>query len=121
LDELIAFHTRKKSEASLVLRSSGPVLNVDVNDREEITDIRSSLKQPGFRKCLFTGIYAVEKSLLQYIEPGKVESIIPVFIRRIQDKSGSIAGVIIDKGMWQDIGSLEIYNSIKSKNAEEFK
>jgi mannose-1-phosphate guanylyltransferase len=121
LQKLMEFHIRKQPEASLILRSSGPLLNVDINDREEICDIRGVMKRPGVQKCLFAGIYAMETSLLNFMEPGKIESIIPIFIRRIQEKPGSITGIIIDEGEWQDIGSMEIYQYLKSKAAEEMK
>jgi mannose-1-phosphate guanylyltransferase len=121
LKKLLEFHARKQPESSLVLRSSGPLLNVDINDREEICDIRGILNRPGVQKCLFTGIYAIEKSLLDFIEPGKIESIIPIFIRRIRENPGSIAGVIINEGEWEDIGSIEIYQYLKSKAAGEMK
>ncbi len=121
IQNLLKFHTRKRAESSLVLRSSGPLLNVDIDDREEICDIRSVLKRPGVRKCLFTGVYAMETSLLQFMEPGKIESIVAVFVQRIREKPGSIAGIIMDEGVWQDIGSLETYESLKSKAVEEIK
>jgi mannose-1-phosphate guanylyltransferase len=117
LQGLREFHELKKPEATLVLRSSGPVLNVSLDEQNEICDIRHVLKKPGLRKCLFTGIYAVETSLLKFIEAGKVESIISIFIQRIRESPGSIAGIVIDEGDWQDIGSLQIYESLKSNPA----
>jgi mannose-1-phosphate guanylyltransferase len=121
LQGLLEIHNRKQPDASLVLRSSGSLLNVDIDDREEICDIRGVLKRPGIQKCLFTGIYAMETSLLDFIEPGKIESIVPIFIQRIRGNPGSIAGIIINEGEWQDIGSLEIYQTLKSKAAGEMK
>jgi mannose-1-phosphate guanylyltransferase len=112
LQKLLEFHERKQPEATLVLRSSGPVLNVSLDERNEICDIRHALKKPGVRECLFTGIYIIETSLLAFIEAGKIESIIATFIQRIREGSGSIAGIVIDEGNWQDIGSLEVYKSL---------
>jgi mannose-1-phosphate guanylyltransferase len=114
LKKLLEFHEQEQPEATLVLRSSGPVLNVSLDDRNEICDIRNVLKRPGTRKCQFTGIYAIETSLLEFIEAGKVESIISTFIQRIREKPGSIAGVVIDEKNWQDIGSLEIFESLSN-------
>jgi mannose-1-phosphate guanylyltransferase len=112
LQKLLDLHEQKQPEATLVLRSRGPVLNVSLDERQEICDIRHLFKKPGIQSCLFTGIYAIDTSLLGFIEAGKVESIIPIFIQRIREKPGSIAGTIIDEGDWQDIGSLEIYEAL---------
>jgi mannose-1-phosphate guanylyltransferase len=114
LHELIRLHERRSPEATLVLRSSGPLLNVDVNAAGEICDLRNTLHNPGIRRCLFTGIYALETSILRHIEAGKVESIIAAFLRRIAEQPGSIRGVIIDEGCWQDIGSIEEYQRLKA-------
>ncbi len=114
LEKLLSFHEQKRPEATLVLRSNGPLLNVSVNDRNEICDFLDALKSPGIKNYLFTGIYALETSILQHIEAGKAESIIATFTERIARKQGSIMGVILDEGIWQDIGSIEIYESLKN-------
>jgi len=111
---LLRLHEEKRPEATLVLRTSGSLLNVSVNERGEVCDIRSVLRNPGIRNCLFTGIYAVETALLQYMEAGRIESIVSIFLKRIAEKPGSILGVFVDEGDWQDIGSIESYERLKN-------
>jgi mannose-1-phosphate guanylyltransferase len=113
LQGLLELHEQKQPEATMILRSRGPLLNVNVNARGEVCDLRNALNHPGTQSCLFTGIYALETSLLRHIEAGRIESIINPFLQRIASKSGSILGIIIDEGNWQDIGSLEIYEQLK--------
>jgi mannose-1-phosphate guanylyltransferase len=113
LQSLLELHEQKQPEATMVLRSRGPLLNVSVNARGEVCDLRNALNNPGTQSCLFTGIYAVETSLLRHIEAGRIESIINLFLQRIAGNPGSILGIIIDEGNWQDIGSLEIYERLK--------
>ena len=117
LDVFLQTHKMKRPEATLVLRSSGPLLNVAVDDQGTVCDIRNSLRNTGVQQCLFTGIYAVETSLLQHMEAGKVESIITVFLNRIRSSPGSIAGIVIDDSNWYDIGSLEAYETLKTRIA----
>jgi len=117
LQKLLEAHEQDRPEATLALRTSGSPLNVNIDGHGWICDIRNVLGDPGILNCLFTGIYIVEKSILQFIHPGKVESVIPLFLGRIAERPGSIRGVIIDDRRWYDIGSIESYEHLKKQLA----
>lgn len=114
LQQLIQEHIQQKAEVTLALRSHGPALNVNINPKGEVCDLRHILQDPGIRSCLFTGIYALETSILRHIESGKPETIITTFIQRILEQPGSVRGIIIDDGDWTDIGSIQTYDQLKN-------
>jgi len=113
LQKLLQLHEKKRPEATLALRSSGPLLNVSINGRGEVCDLRDALKRPGEQRCLFTGIYTIEKSILRHIEAGKIETIVSTFLGRITGNPGAVMGIVLDEGIWHDIGSVEAYERMK--------
>ncbi len=113
LKKLISAHDENRPEITLALRSKGHLLNVEIDEKGYVCDIRNILGRIGIKRCQFTGIYTVETSFLSHLVKGRVESIIYAMIRRISEMPGSIKGVIIDDGQWQEIGSIETYNKIR--------
>lgn len=111
LVHLLTAHRAQGREVTLALRSSGSPLNVCLNEQYEICDFRGLLGKEG-KKCLFTGIYVVQKSFLKRLESGRRESVVNIFLEMIRGEPGSVAGLIVDAGMWYDAGSLEEYERL---------
>ncbi len=113
LEKLLQEHEKHRPEVTLALRSSGPLLNVNIDDNGNVCDLRHTFGDSGVQSCLFTGIYAVDTSFVRFIKPGICESVVPVFLRRIKENPGSIRGVVIDEGEWHDVGSIDEYERLK--------
>lgn len=114
LERLLAAHAASGREVTLALRSDGPLRNVCLDAAGWICDFRDLLGNPGVRRCLFTGIYIVEKRFLRRLTPGKIESVIPRFTEMIREAPGSVASVVIDEGIWEDVGDKEAYARIRA-------
>jgi mannose-1-phosphate guanylyltransferase len=120
LQRLLDVHRAAGKEVTLALRSNGDPLNVCLNEQNEVCDLRGELGGQG-KKCLFTGIYAVKRSFLNRLQPGRPESVITVFLDMVREMPGSVAGVIIDEGRWYDAGSLEEYEKLNKLLSETSK
>jgi NDP-sugar pyrophosphorylase family protein len=119
LQTLIDAHIKGQAEATLVLRSFGPLLNVHLDNEGLVCDLRGLLGNPGVKRCQFTGIYLVERRFLNRLEPGRIESVVPIWVRMIQEQPEAVSGIVIDEGTWQDVGSLEEYE--KANEGSRFK
>lgn len=117
LERFLDAHFRSRPEATLVLRSDGGLRNVSVDGEGRICDMRGILGNSGVRQCLFTGIYAVERAFLDRLEPGRIESVVPVFVEMIRQRPGAVGSVVIDEGSWHDIGTVEAYRRLDAEFA----
>jgi NDP-sugar pyrophosphorylase family protein len=109
---LVDKHFAGRTTVTLALRSSGPLLNVNIDKDDFVCDLRHILKNQGIKSCLFAGIYIVEKEFLKQLKAGRVESIVPPLIEMIKENPCSVGGVVMDEGYWHDVGSLDEYNRL---------
>jgi NDP-sugar pyrophosphorylase family protein len=112
---LIDQHFALQTEVTLALRSSGSLLNVNIDKDSFICDMRHTLKNPGVQSCLFAGIYIIETKFLQRLEAGHVESIVPPLVELIKKNPRSVGGIVIDSGYWYDVGTIEEYNKLNKQ------
>ncbi len=109
LERLLHEHRTRGNLVTLGLRSEGPAQHISLNAQTGlITDIRGKLGTGSDGQFLFTGIYVVEPEFFKWLTPGKVESVIPIFLELI--RSGQrLGGVVLDEGQWWDLGSRASY------------
>jgi NDP-sugar pyrophosphorylase family protein len=109
LEPLIRTHEEEGNLVTLALRSNGPALHIGYDDTTgRVTDIRNKLGSGNEGTHLFTGIYICSPEFLDWLTPGKVESVIPIFRRMIEQGAG-LGGVVLDEGHWWDLGSRAAY------------
>lgn len=105
-------HLAGGAEATLVLRRSGPLVNVACRAAPgdgphacgPVVDIRGLLgvAAPLFQ---FTGIFFVAPGLLEKLPPaGRIFPIVPFLVRRIE-LGARIDGIVVDDGCWWDLGT----------------
>jgi mannose-1-phosphate guanylyltransferase len=111
LESLIHHHVHSTNEVTLALRSRGKPLNVRLAADGRILDFRQTLGVTEGKACLFTGIYLINPSFFQYLTARKKESVVETWLRMIQSGNPP-GGVILDDGMWSDIGTHEDYENI---------
>jgi NDP-sugar pyrophosphorylase family protein len=111
LPKLCAAHANSGALSTLALRSSGSPRNVGFEEETgTVTDLRGEIgaSSPQF---LYTGICVVDPRLLQGVEAGRPLSFVPVWLEAIR-AGEKIAGVVLDEGLWRDIGNREEYLKI---------
>lgn len=109
LTPLIEAHEREQNLVTLALRSTGPARHIAIDpSRHLVTDIRNKLHTGNQGTHQFTGIYVVSPAFLKHLTPGKVESVIPIFLKLISS-GARIGSIVLDDGMWWDLGDRTSY------------
>jgi NDP-sugar pyrophosphorylase family protein len=110
LDRLLAAHAAGGCEVTLALRSSGGPLQVALDPNTGLVrDIRGELfPSNSFPRFLFTGVYVISPEFFARLPSGDIFSIIRIFLQML---SGGlpIRGVVLDEGLWMDLGDREAY------------
>jgi NDP-sugar pyrophosphorylase family protein len=108
LSALLAAHAAGGALCTLALRSSGGPLQVGFDAAAgRVTDIRGALGSEAPRH-LFTGISVVDPALLARIPSGEPVSFVDIWLDVLR-AGGNIGGVVLDDGIWRDIGTLGEY------------
>lgn len=109
LEPLIRTHQEQGNLVTLALRSNGPAQHIAHDPATgRVTDIRNLLGTGNPGTHLFTGIYACSPEIHDWLTPGKVESVIPIFLKMIQ-QGAKLGSVVLDEGHWWDLGSRAAY------------
>ncbi len=109
LEPLIREHRESGNLVTLALRSVGPAQHIAFDPAtRRVTDIRNMLGTGNPGTHLFTGIYICDPAFHDWLTPGKVESVIPIFLKMIQ-QGEKLGAVVLDEGDWWDLGSRAAY------------
>lgn len=112
LEPLLRAHAGSANIATLVLRSSGAERRIQFDKASGlITDMRGLIggrPEPAF---LFTGVSIVSPEIHKHISDGQIVSIIPVLVDLMR-RGARVGGVIVDEGVWFDIGNIDAYLEI---------
>jgi NDP-sugar pyrophosphorylase family protein len=116
LEKALAHHATSGNEVTLVLRTQGNPLHISL-ENGRVVDIAGRLGVEGAQRCLFTGIYIVEPAFLRRIPPQTRISVIPLFMEMIK-QGAALGGVVIDDGVWWDLGTRESYLDVHAALAQ---
>lgn len=109
LRPLVESHLASGNLATLALRSSGGPLHIQCEpDSGLVTDIRRAIGGQNGPSFLFTGVSVLSPEIFKNIPAGRVVSIIPIYLDIIR-RGGKIGGIVMDDGLWFDLGTREAY------------
>jgi mannose-1-phosphate guanylyltransferase len=106
LRELVEAHEASGDEVTLALRSGGGEKRISLGGGGRVMDVRSEVRGLAGTH-VFTGIYCVRRDFLRRIPAGEVIAVIPAFQELVRE--GGIGGVVMDDGVWMDLGDVESY------------
>lgn len=112
LSDVIRYHTEKNAKVTVALKRVENPLDYGVVITTEDGHIKQFLEKPSwgevFSDTVNTGIYVIDPSVFDYVEPGKnidwSKDVFPQLLRQGAD----IYGYIVE-GYWTDIGTIEAY------------
>jgi NDP-sugar pyrophosphorylase family protein len=117
LRKALETHLQSGNEATLVLRSKDGPLQVSFDESSgKIRDIGRRLFPAEDPSFLFTGIYLLNPEFLSRIPCNTKLSVVPLFIDMIHE-GAKIGGVVIDEGVWWDLGSRDQVLAVHSSLA----
>lgn len=110
-------HCGSNNLVTLILRSEGEELRVGFDEGTgEVVDLRGQLRPDWQRRYQFTGIYFISPRFLDFIRPGRIESVVLCFLEAIR-QGEKIGGILVDEGLWTDLGERESYlDALKMPN-----
>lgn len=107
LERLIAAHEASGLPVTLALRSEGAEKRIALDESlTRVTDVRHELGRAKGTH-VFSGIYCVNPDFLRLIPDGEIISVIPAFLALAEQ--GKLGAVVIDEGVWLDLGDRESY------------
>jgi mannose-1-phosphate guanylyltransferase/phosphomannomutase len=112
LSDAIAFHNARKADATLVLAHVPSPLEFGIVVTEPDGRIRRFLEKPSwgevFSDTVNTGMYVLNPSVFQYMEPGRSYDWSQDIFPRMLDEGKLLMGHVME-GYWCDIGNLLQY------------
>ncbi|MEM7697941.1 MAG: NDP-sugar synthase [Verrucomicrobiota bacterium] len=111
LREAWEYHLASAAVATLLLRSGGAEKRVGFDpETQRVVDLRGTLRPDWEIQCQFTGIYFVAPEFLDYLVPGKIESVVFPLLRAIE-AGAVVSGFVEDDGVWDDLGNPKTFLS----------
>lgn len=109
LQPLLDAHQKSENLVTLALRSHGEALQIGFDgDSGQIVDVRNYLQSGCKALFQFTGVYVVDPAFMEFLTPGKKESVVLPFLEVIR-QGKRLGGAVLDEGTWSDLGTREAY------------